>query len=95
MDEHSIAKFFKYNVKTPRQCSIYSFVNNVADNIIIKAHPPCMALLHFVLCGNGVYNDTFNTLEHGVNILIGVDVLRRLLVILRNLLDVSLVLSYS
>lgn len=54
-----------------------------------------MALLHFVLCGNGVYNNTFNTFEHGVNILIGVDVLRRLLVILRNLLDVSLVLSYS
>ena len=46
-----------------------------------------------VLSWYRIYNNTFNTLKHSVDILISVNVLPRLLVKLRDLLDIGLVIS--
>lgn len=46
-----------------------------------------------VLSWYGINYNTFNTLKHSVDILISVDMLTRLLVILRDLLDIGLVIS--
>ena len=55
------------------------------------AHPVLIALL--VLSRYGVYNNTLNALKHSVDILVSVNVLPRLLIVLRDLLDIGLVIS--